>query len=597
MGGLLLVLAGMMHVPEAMAQVGAGPAPDLAALYGTRTTIIRQQYDYTGADVAITAPANAVGVYFKTWGAGGGHEIVYNGSKAGAGGYSGGVFDTTPGAAYTLMVGSGGNRGGRPDQFPVPTLVGVYGFGGLSMHDQGGGLSGVFSGTGAISATSQARALVVAGGGGGSDDDGGNLRSGGTNGNGAQSGVPSGTTDGLLNWTYTAPSTRSGTGAVAGTMQGSSDGWTLPLNGSNCVSLQWPVNWQSGGGGGYQGGGRTNYTGNFTGVNQNGRCGVDAESSGRGGSGHVAAGNRFASIESTAQIAETAPLPLPTAPLPVNVAPRAGTDTDQGGAALPIGQAGNYLPGSSSANGAAGHGRVVVYWIIAAPAVSVQKRTTNATGGPFLFTATNLTGSVANITTTAINTATPAAPTALPVTAPGTAVVLTETPAASFYQTGVTCTDNNSSRTGNTNPVATVSGTGAVTIPAAATAARAADIVCVFTNVGGSDLSITKTNTPGVNGNVDQASDTVTSGASNTYTIVVTNSGPAAVTGAAVRDPAATRTGQTCPTAANAVSCSSATPGACPAATTSMATLDSGYTLGNMPVGATVTLSFTCTVN
>ena len=52
-----------------------------------------------------------------------------------------------------------------------------------------------------------------------------------------------------------------------------------------------------------------------------------------------------------------------------------------------------------------------------------------------------------------------------------------------------------------------------------------------------SDLSITKTNTPGVNGEVDQAGDTVTSGTTTTYNIVVSNAGPDAASNAILRDP------------------------------------------------------------
>ena len=50
------------------------------------------------------------------------------------------------------------------------------------------------------------------------------------------------------------------------------------------------------------------------------------------------------------------------------------------------------------------------------------------------------------------------------------------------------------------------------------------------------DLSITKTNTAGVNGEVDQAADTLTSGTTTTYTLTVTNNGPDAVTGGVVTD-------------------------------------------------------------
>ncbi len=72
-----------LSVPDVEAQVSATPAPNLTTLYGSNTVLVRQQYDYTGAQVTITAPANAVGVYFKIWGAGGGHEAVVDASKAG----------------------------------------------------------------------------------------------------------------------------------------------------------------------------------------------------------------------------------------------------------------------------------------------------------------------------------------------------------------------------------------------------------------------------------------------------------------------------------------------------------------------------------
>ncbi|MFD0324383.1 hypothetical protein ACFQ0H_26430 [Lysobacter gummosus] len=60
-------------------------------------------------------------------------------------------------------------------------------------------------------------------------------------------------------------------------------------------------------------------------------------------------------------------------------------------------------------------------------------------------------------------------------------------------------------------------------------------IVCTYSNTRRvADLSITKTNTPTV-GALDQANDTVDSGQATTYTLVVTNDGATAVTGAVVR--------------------------------------------------------------
>ena len=64
-------------------------------------------------------------------------------------------------------------------------------------------------------------------------------------------------------------------------------------------------------------------------------------------------------------------------------------------------------------------------------------------------------------------------------------------------------------------------------------------IACTFTNAGQvADLRITKTNTPGANGEVDQAADTVTAGATTTDTSRVANAGQIDVANAVVRDTA-----------------------------------------------------------
>ncbi|AWV06707.1 hypothetical protein C9I47_0988 [Lysobacter maris] len=377
-------------------------------------------------------------------------------------------------------------------------------------------------------------------------------------------------------------------------MQGSNDGITSPNNGSGCQNIAYPANWQSSGGGGYEGGGRVNYTVGSGSTTVATRCGITGGHSGRGGSGFVAAGNRFQSIEFTPEISggnnNT-----------VNVAPRHGADTDQTNTtgqprpAVPIGQAGNRsnLVYSSNVNGG-GDGRIVVYWVVAAPRVGVQKITPNGVGGPFSFADTNLTGAVANITTTAANTATPdlatATVNALPVTTPGANVTLTESAPANFNPVGVTCNDNNSANTGNTNPVAT-SANGSVTIPAAATAGLQADIICVFTNTVPADLQLTKTNTPGINGNVDQVSDTVVSGRSTTYQIRVFNAGPGVATNALVRD--TPTTGLDCPVG-NPVTI---TGDGVPAGSFTIGNLTgTGIALGTLASGQTAVLSFTCSV-
>lgn len=118
--------------------------------------------------------------------------------------------------------------------------------------------------------------------------------------------------------------------------------------------------------------------------------------------------------------------------------------------------------------------------------------------------------------------------------------------------------------------------------------------LCNFT--GSADLRITKTNTP-LSGPGDQAADTVVSGATTTYSLVVTNAGPNPVAAAVIADtPGA---GLTCH-AANVVTCSStASPSACPGGALTVADLAAGVTLGNLPAtsgGNTVTFTFDCTV-
>lgn len=118
--------------------------------------------------------------------------------------------------------------------------------------------------------------------------------------------------------------------------------------------------------------------------------------------------------------------------------------------------------------------------------------------------------------------------------------------------------------------------------------------LCNFT--GSSDLRITKTNTP-LSGPDDQAADTVVSGATTTYQLVVTNAGPNPVAAAVIADtPGA---GLTCP-ATNVVACTStASPTACPGGALTVANLAAGITLGILPATSgsnTVTFTFDCAV-
>jgi uncharacterized repeat protein (TIGR01451 family) len=121
------------------------------------------------------------------------------------------------------------------------------------------------------------------------------------------------------------------------------------------------------------------------------------------------------------------------------------------------------------------------------------------------------------------------------------------------------------------------------------------DTTCTFTNRRrNANLRLTKTNTPGVNGEVDQAADTLVSGATADYSIVVTNLGPDAANGSVLTDPAPT--GLTCATA----SCTAAGGAACPVPTGAAlvaALQGSGATIPTLPNGGSVTVTLACTVN
>ncbi len=128
------------------------------------------------------------------------------------------------------------------------------------------------------------------------------------------------------------------------------------------------------------------------------------------------------------------------------------------------------------------------------------------------------------------------------------------------------------------------------------TAAAGDDLTCTFVNVRNAqaDLRLTKTNTPGVNGEVDQAADTVTSGTTSSYSLTVSNLGPDAANGAVLADPAPA--GLTCTTA----SCTAAGGAACPAATGAAlvtALQGAGVAIPTLPNGGSVTVVLSCTVN
>ncbi|MEP5937556.1 MAG: DUF11 domain-containing protein [Erythrobacter sp.] len=106
------------------------------------------------------------------------------------------------------------------------------------------------------------------------------------------------------------------------------------------------------------------------------------------------------------------------------------------------------------------------------------------------------------------------------------------------------------------------------------------------------DLDLTKTNTPGVNGDVDQTNDGVTTGGTTTYSVSVTNTGPDPAIGAVVTD-----------TPGSGITCDASAPvtitgDGVPAGTFTFADLSgSGITLGTLITGQKATLTYTCNVN
>lgn len=188
-------------------------------------------------------------------------------------------------------------------------------------------------------------------------------------------------------------------------------------------------------------------------------------------------------------------------------------------------------------------------------------------------------GSVIDSLASTANTATEVDADATPVTVfQDETVTLAETLGGSntgVYASALTCTGGGT-LSGNT---LTVGSTGAA-------------IVCRYTNSRPpADISVTKTNTPGINGNVDQTADTVARGSSVNYAIVVSNAGPNAANGTVLRDPLPTNL--TC----TAVSCGSATGGAvCPAVTVAALQSAGGITIATLPSSSSLTFTMTCTV-
>lgn len=167
------------------------------------------------------------------------------------------------------------------------------------------------------------------------------------------------------------------------------------------------------------------------------------------------------------------------------------------------------------------------------PTVAIQKITTGSFGGPFTFTATNLSAAPAGITTTAVSTAAPVSPAAIAVTTSSTAVTLTEGASASYTISTATCADANMSITGNPASFGTLSGR-VLTIPAA-NVLPAAKITCTFTNAAiAATVIVQKTTTGGFGGPFNFSVYNMASAPAAITTVAAATPAPATPTAIAV---------------------------------------------------------------
>ena len=132
-----------------------GLAPGMALAPSDSGGSVIRTYNYTGAQMTDNVPAGARERKVYAWAAGGGPDVY----AGGFGGFTYAHHGVTPGEPYSVIVGQGGVN-----------LTTVHGFGGTgqgaSHQHNGGGLTGLFSGESALTASSHSRAEVIAGGGG-----------------------------------------------------------------------------------------------------------------------------------------------------------------------------------------------------------------------------------------------------------------------------------------------------------------------------------------------------------------------------------------------------------------------------------------------
>jgi uncharacterized repeat protein (TIGR01451 family) len=209
------------------------------------------------------------------------------------------------------------------------------------------------------------------------------------------------------------------------------------------------------------------------------------------------------------------------------------------------------------------------------PVLRVAK-ISQAQTGTFNFTATNLSSAAFAVTTTA--PATPATSAPANVSAPASAVTITEAVPAGWVLASASCSDANAAITGNPASFGTLAGA-VLTVPSSALRARA-DITCTYNNRPvTADLAIAKSEVGGATA--------FTPGATSTYTLQACNTaGPDAATGATINDPLPNGVTLTGPW-----SCSGSGGGTCPASGGAVGGNTVAVAGINLPVGACVNVS------
>ncbi len=242
-----------------------------------------------------------------------------------------------------------------------------------------------------------------------------------------------------------------------------------------------------------------------------------------------------------------------------------------------------------SATGGAANGRQqnITCDFVNQTARIVMVKNTTLGDGTFAFAATGNRVANFNITTVAGTGTTALALQRIYPDPLGSTETVTETVPAGWRLDSIACTF--------LAPNGTTGSVGSVTLPAVTVPlTRGYDYTCTFANHKlTADVVLTKTNTPGVNGDLDQPADGVVSGAASNYAIRVVNNGPDGANGTVVTDPAPTNLN--CATA----TCSAAGGAVCPAQTGAAlvtALQGAGATVPTLPNGGSVTFTLSCTV-